>query len=189
MTSCSDRCGCDVDKPGKRASHILVHPIQVAVTKEAYNLAQMLYLAGCNINPVNLWMEGPRGASYVLPVSSIELREWLESVTSTPAPLKILTRATIRKILIGKSGSYDSSGDCCGESGTSTCTTYCDVTRSSNLPLPKRLGSSIDKLPLPTQMKQFLLLSDLSALVHPQQLNPCDLFDDEDYGPEDGDTE
>ncbi len=49
----------------------------------------MLYLSGCDMNAVNIWMETSDGkAVYMLPVKNGEMKEWLKGATSNPSPLK-----------------------------------------------------------------------------------------------------
>ena len=51
--------------------------------------SQMLYLSGCDMNAVNIWMETSSGnAVYMLPVKNSEMKEWLKVTTSNPSPLK-----------------------------------------------------------------------------------------------------
>ena len=80
---------CDVNLPG-RTEQVgrSLKPIQIAVTNESMEIAQMFYLCGCDINPVNVWMDSPQGYIYAIPVKTVEFKMWLEGVTSKPPPLK-----------------------------------------------------------------------------------------------------
>ena len=91
---------CDVNLPG-RTEQVgrSLKPIQIAVTNESMEIAQMFYLCGCDINPVNVWMDSPQGYIYAIPVKTVEFKTWLEGVTSKPPPLKVMCRYVIRKCL------------------------------------------------------------------------------------------
>ena len=51
--------------------------------------SQMLYLSGCDMNAVHIWIETSSGGSvFMLPVKNGEMKEWLKVTTSNPSSLK-----------------------------------------------------------------------------------------------------
>ncbi len=142
------KANCDVNKPGKVQR--MVRPIQVAVMKENFNAACMLYCTGCDMNAVNVWMDSPSGPQYMVPVSNPELRRWLIEVTSNPSSLKLKCRTLIRQCL----GLFP--------------------------------ATRIESLPLPQQVKDFLNLAELDAMVAEEDTWPvsdlmtCSITSDQD---------
>lgn len=83
------RANCNVNLACQQDGGVAAsRPIQSAVIKEAFTIAQMLYHAGCNMNDVNM-----------VPVKNAEMKAWLETITSRPVSMKCTSRAVIRKTL------------------------------------------------------------------------------------------
>ncbi|KAK2155262.1 hypothetical protein LSH36_244g01013 [Paralvinella palmiformis] len=73
-----------------------------AVLSEQYNTSIMLYLAGCDINEVNLWIKENGTAKYRVPVTNHKLMEFVKDITSHPPVLKLLCRQAVRVHIASK---------------------------------------------------------------------------------------
>ena len=63
----------------------------------SFLFSQMLYLSGCDMNAVNIWLETSSGNSvYMVPVKNSDMKDWLKATTSNPSPLKQKCRYQIK---------------------------------------------------------------------------------------------
>ena len=88
--------GQDVDVNNGRR----VTPLELACYLGNFDIARLLLVAGCSVNPIRKWRQGHM-CPFAFKDEPEELRYFLE-VASKPLSLACLTRAQIRKGLIGK---------------------------------------------------------------------------------------
>lgn len=74
-------------------------PIQYAIMSRAWDIAELLIKAGCNVMSVWLWLEYKRSPVHIPEDKSQYLRHLVYRATTSPPKLRHLTRRRIRQLL------------------------------------------------------------------------------------------
>lgn len=74
-------------------------PIQYAIMSRAWDIAELLIKAGCNVTSVWLWLEYKRSPIHIPEDKSKYLRHLIYLATTTPPKLRHLARRRIRQLL------------------------------------------------------------------------------------------